>query len=71
MPGVSGLDVGLELQRKHPGLPVVYCSGYPDLIEETGKRMNGSLLLSKPFSSRELSAKLEAVLRAKPSQKSA
>ncbi|WP_342739528.1 ATP-binding protein [Bradyrhizobium sp. B117] len=27
MPGVSGLDVGLELQRQQPGLPVVYCSG--------------------------------------------
>ncbi|MCG2641410.1 MULTISPECIES: ATP-binding protein [Bradyrhizobium] len=71
MPGVSGLDVGLELQRKQPGLPVVYCSGYPDLIEETGKRINGSMLLSKPFSSRELSAKLEAMLRAKPDQHSA
>ncbi|MBO4225761.1 response regulator [Bradyrhizobium neotropicale] len=67
MPGVSGLDVGLELQRHQPGLPVVYCSGYPDLIEETGKRMNGSMLLSKPFSSRELSAKLEAMLRTKVS----
>lgn len=71
MPGVSGLGVGLELQRQQPGLPVVYCSGYPDLIEETGKHMNGSILLSKPFTSRELSAKLEAVLRAKPSQQSA
>ncbi|WLB23947.1 response regulator [Bradyrhizobium japonicum] len=71
MPSVSGLDVGLELQRKQPGLPVVYCSGYPDLIEQTGKRMNGNLLLSKPFSSRELSATLETVLRAKTSQHSA
>lgn len=71
MPGVSGLEVGLELQRKQPGLPVVYCSGYPDLIEETGKRINGSMLLSKPFSSRELSAKLEGMLRAKTSRHSA
>src|SRR5579871_3237702 len=71
MPGVSGLDVGLELQRKQTGLPVVYCSGYPDLIQETGKRINGSMLLSKPFSSRELSAKLEGMLRAKTSQHSA
>ncbi|MBR0707981.1 ATP-binding protein [Bradyrhizobium liaoningense] len=62
MPGVSGLDVGLELRRRQPGLPIVYCSGYPDLIEETGKRLNGGLLLSKPYSTRELSAKLEAML---------
>jgi len=71
MPGASGIDVGLELQRKQPGLPVVYCSGYADLIEETGKRINCSMLLSKPFSSRELSAKLETVLGAKSSQHSA
>jgi CheY-like chemotaxis protein len=68
MPGVSGLEVGLELQRKQPDLPVMYCSGYPDLIEETGKRINGSMLLSKPFSSRELSAKLEGMLRGKAGQ---
>lgn len=71
MPGVSGLDVGLELQRQQPGLPIVYCSGYPDLIEETGKHINDSMLLSKPFSSRELSVKLEAMLRTKASQHSA
>lgn len=44
------------------------CSGYPDLIEETGKRISGSMLFSKPFSSRELSAKLEATLRAEAGQ---
>lgn len=63
MPDVSGLNVGLELQRQQPGLPIVYCSGYPDLIEKPSKHMNGSLLLSKPFFSKELSAKLEAMLR--------
>ncbi len=65
MPGVSGLDVGRELQRRKPGLPVVYCSGYPDLIEQTSKRLDGGTLLSKPFSSRDLSIKLEATLRSK------
>lgn len=65
MPGLSGLDVGRELQRRKPGLPVVYCSGYPDLIEQTSKRLDGGTLLSKPFSSRDLSIKLEATLRSK------
>ncbi|MGX1361328.1 DNA-binding NtrC family response regulator [Bradyrhizobium elkanii] len=37
MPDVSGLNVGLELQRQQPGLPIVYCSGYPDLIEKPSK----------------------------------
>ncbi|WP_407180011.1 ATP-binding protein [Bradyrhizobium sp. STM 3562] len=65
MPGVSGLEVGLELQRRQPGLPIVYCSGYPDLVEATSKRIGGGLFLSKPYSSRELSAKIESMLRAK------
>ncbi|WP_051386771.1 ATP-binding protein [Bradyrhizobium sp. ARR65] len=65
MPGVSGLEVGLELQRRRPGLPIVYCSGYPDLVEATSKRIGGGLLLSKPYSSRELSAKIQSMLRAK------
>nr|WP_170991772.1 response regulator [Bradyrhizobium elkanii] len=52
MAGVSGLDVELELQRRQPGLLVVYCGGYPDLIEKIGKHMNGNLLLSSSVSPR-------------------
>ena len=35
-----------------------------DLIDTTSKRVSSGLLLSKPYSSRELSAKLESMLRA-------
>ena len=63
MPGVHGLELGQKLQRSQPGLPILYCSGYPDLIEETGERVERNLLLSKPYSSRELAAKIEATLR--------
>lgn len=66
MPGISGLDVGLQLQQRLPGLQVLFCSGYPDLIEATSKRVDNGLLLSKPYSSRDLSAKIEFMLRAKP-----
>jgi CheY-like chemotaxis protein len=61
MPGMSGLEVGLELQRRQPGLPIVYCSGYPDLIESTSERIEDGLL-SKPYSSRDLSAKIQSML---------
>jgi CheY-like chemotaxis protein len=69
MPGVSGVDVGLALQRQQPGLPLVYCSGYADLIEETSTRLSGCTLLGKPFSSRELFIKIEETLRAKAKHK--
>jgi CheY-like chemotaxis protein len=65
MPGASGLDIGLQLQQRQPGLPVLFCSGYPDLIDTTSKRVSSGLLLSKPYSSRELSAKVESMLRAR------
>ncbi|QOZ36155.1 hypothetical protein XH92_34395 [Bradyrhizobium sp. CCBAU 53421] len=70
MPGVSGLNVGLELQRQQPCLPIVCCSGYPDLIEKTSKHMNGSLLLSKPCfsqSARTQSIPVRTIARASSS----
>lgn len=66
MPGVSGLDLGQHLQQRQPALPIIYCSGYPDLIEATGKRVSSDLLLGKPYLSRDLSAKIESILRTRP-----
>jgi signal transduction histidine kinase/ActR/RegA family two-component response regulator len=65
MPSSSGLEVGSQLQQRQPDLPVLFCSGYPDLIDTTSRRMSSSLSLSKPYSTRELSAKIRSVLRAK------
>lgn len=66
MPGTSGHELGLQLQQRKPDLAVLFCSGYPDLIAANGERVNGSLFLHKPYSSRELAVKIESVLRAKP-----
>src|SRR6185312_13524191 len=52
MPGTSGLEVGLQLQQRQPGLAVLICSGYPDLIDSTSKRMNSGFMLGKPYSTR-------------------
>jgi signal transduction histidine kinase/ActR/RegA family two-component response regulator len=65
MPGTSGLELGLQLQQRKPDLAVLFCSGYPDLIAANGKRADNSLFLHKPYSSRELAVKIEAVLRTK------
>ena len=63
MPKVSGLDLGAQLQERQPGLNVLFCSGYPELIAANGKSVNSTLFLKKPFSSRELSTKIESVIR--------
>jgi signal transduction histidine kinase/ActR/RegA family two-component response regulator len=65
MPGASGFDIESDLRQRQPDLPILFCSGYPDLIDTTRNRVSSGLLLSKPYSSRELSVKIESMLRAK------
>jgi CheY-like chemotaxis protein len=66
MPKVSGVDVGLQLRQRSPRLPILFCSGFPDLIEENRKRIGEEAFLSKPYSLADLAAKIEAISAAKP-----
>jgi hypothetical protein len=51
------------MQERKPGLAIVFCSGYPDLIAANDQKMNGDRFIRKPYSARELSAKIEPILR--------
>jgi CheY-like chemotaxis protein len=53
MPGMSGLELGQEIWRHHPGLPVVLTSGYSHVLAEKGR--HGFELLQKPYAAEELS----------------
>ena len=53
MPGMNGLDLAREIQRLHPGLPVVLTSGYSHVLAESGS--SGFELLQKPYSVEQLS----------------
>lgn len=66
MPNVSGVDVGRQLRQRSPRLPILFCSGFPDLIEENRNRISKEAFLSKPYSLAELAAKIEAISGAKP-----
>ncbi len=48
MPGMSGIDLGREVQRLYPGLPFVLTSGYSEAIVQSGA--TGFPLLKKPYS---------------------
>ena len=63
MPEMGGRELGDEIARRHPGLPVLYISGYTDndgfraRLDETGKR-----LLQKPFAPESLVREVRLLL---------
>ena len=58
MPGMSGPELYGHLERRHPGLKVLYVSGYADdaFGREPG---HGAALLSKPFSLETLAKRVQ------------
>jgi len=52
MPGMSGVDLGHEIRRRWPGLPVVLTSGYSHVLAQEGR--HGFELLQKPYSVEDL-----------------
>jgi len=64
MPGMSGVELGLEIRTRYPGLPVVLTSGYSNVLAEEGR--HGFELLKKPYAVEDLSRILRSVTRAKP-----
>ena len=55
LPGMSGLDLLLELEKKFPPNPVIVVSGYADLPMAVAAVKSGALnILQKPFQKQEL-----------------
>ena len=61
MPGMSGLELGDEIRRRHPDLPVVLTSGYSHVLAQRGSA--GFELLQKPYSMEQLSQTLQKAAR--------
>ncbi|QSQ25602.1 response regulator transcription factor [Pyxidicoccus parkwayensis] len=63
MPEMDGLAVCREVRRKHE-LPIVFLSSRDDEVDRIlGLELGGDDYLTKPFSPRELVARVKAVLR--------
>nr|WP_216620539.1 response regulator transcription factor [Myxococcus xanthus] len=63
MPELDGLAVCREVRRKHE-LPIVFLSSRDDEVDRIlGLELGGDDYLTKPFSPRELVARVKAVLR--------
>ena len=61
MPGMSGIELGQEIGRLYPSVPVILTSGYSEVLAQTGT--HGFELLHKPYSIDELSRALREVVR--------
>ena len=59
MPGMNGLDLGREIRRLYPSLPVVLTSGYSDVLADDTR--HGFELLQKPYAIDNLSQILRRV----------
>ncbi len=61
MPGMNGAEVAQEVQKRRPGLPVLFITGYADLtaLRDVGE----DHIVQKPFREVELATKVGRTLR--------
>ncbi len=63
MPGIGGIELGKEIRRLFPGLPVILTSGYSEVMADKGR--HGFELLSKPYAIEELAQVLRRVTKSR------
>ncbi|HEY3442502.1 MAG TPA: PAS domain S-box protein [Paludibaculum sp.] len=64
MPNMSGYDLAEQLLLRHPGLRVVFMSGYAEQEDDESPERLGASFISKPFSPEALAARIRQVLDA-------
>jgi DNA-binding response OmpR family regulator len=64
LPGIDGLEVCRRLRAEPPGPPILFVTARDDEVDRiVGLEIGGDDYISKPFSPRELVARVKAVLR--------
>lgn len=67
MPRMSGAELAERLLQLRPNIKLLYVSGYADdVILHNGVSMQGKLYLQKPYSLRQLAAKVQSLLSISP-----
>lgn len=61
--GMSGFELGEQLQNSMPELPVIFVSGYPAEAEQGGKQYE---VLQKPYTTEELASTVRQALNGRP-----
>ena len=64
LPDANGFDFCRELRAAYPDLPVIFLTARGEVVDRVvGLEIGGDDYLTKPFSPRELTARVKAVLR--------
>jgi len=67
MPRMSGLDMCKQLKAKHPSIPIIILTARGQEVDKVvGLELGAEDYVTKPFSIRELLARVKAVLRRAP-----
>lgn len=65
MPNMLGIELSREILKLKPGLPVILCTGYSDILNEEEALAAGiSAFILKPFSVKEIAETIRRVLPA-------
>jgi CheY-like chemotaxis protein/anti-sigma regulatory factor (Ser/Thr protein kinase) len=68
MPGMTGDVLAKEIMKIKPGIPVILCTGYSQLINEKKARENGiKALVMKPILIHEMADAISNILKTDPS----
>jgi len=63
MPGMSGHELARQIEKRHPGIKVLFMSGYTDdAIQQRGVSDPDTAFIGKPFTQAELTRKIRNVL---------
>jgi DNA-binding response OmpR family regulator len=63
MGGMSGKDLAVELRRRHPGIPVLFISGYSHEAQDPDTLIEGSAeFLAKPFDTESLLRRVRSLI---------
>jgi two-component system, cell cycle sensor histidine kinase and response regulator CckA len=64
MPGITGDRLAREMLRIRPGLPIILCTGFSEVVREDEiRRMGVKEFVMKPFSTAEIAEKIRAALK--------
>jgi CheY-like chemotaxis protein len=60
MPGMNGAELARQVQRKRPGLPLLFVTGFAQQSALSG--ISDTFIVRKPFINDELHSKIRSVL---------